>query len=134
MLAPRSASALLSSLPPSRSFGPLNRRRAVRRRWQSDGAQVFANKYIDGFPYAVEVLDASASGLSIRPIAEPTPHAEDADRDGFTLELFVEDRSIFTWAKRVRVAGDGEEEGYRILAVDALDRARFEKFLRTLPQ
>jgi hypothetical protein len=90
--------------------------------------RVFANKYIDGFPYAVEVLDASAGGLSIRPILEPT--ASDRERDAFTLELFLEDRSIFAWVRRVRQSD--RDEGYKILSVDSLDRARFEKFLRTL--
>ena len=96
---------------------------------------VFANKYIDGLPFAVEVLDASASGLSIRRIFEPA-----TSRDTFALELCVpaglgraptaEGHRIFAWARRVRTSGDAE--AYQILAVDPIDRARLSKFLRTL--
>ena len=88
---------------------------------------VFANKYIDGRPYTVELLDVSASGLSIRRISEP----ETAPCDSFALELCVEgDHRIFTWARRLRRTG--ETEAYRVLAADPLDRARLRKFLRTL--
>lgn len=84
-----------------------------------------ANKYIDGLPYAVEVLDASATGLSIRRLLEP-----DSSRDTFAMELCIEDHRFFAWARRVRQSGDCE--AYQILSADPLDRARLRKFLRTV--
>jgi hypothetical protein len=86
----------------------------------------FANKYIGGMPYTVELLDASASGIAIRRIVEP----DSSDRDAFTLEMCIEGRRLFAWARRVRTTGD--REAYKILAADPLDRARLQKFLRTL--
>jgi len=87
----------------------------------------FANKYIDGMPFAVEVLDVSPSGLAVRRISEP----ETDSLDTFALELCVDgDHRMFTWARRVRRSGS--KEAYRILAADPLDRARLRKFLRTL--
>lgn len=93
---------------------------------------MFANKYIDGMPYAVEILDASAAGIAVRRISEPAS----SHKEAFALELYVGDGDshlrLFTWARRVR--SDGDRESYRILAVDPLDRARLRKFLRTLPE
>ncbi|MBX3208839.1 MAG: PilZ domain-containing protein [Labilithrix sp.] len=101
-----------------------NRRREPR----SPMRGAFANKFIDGRPYAVEVLDASPSGIAIRRISEP----ETTDREGFVLELCVDGRHrLFAWARRVWRSG--EREAYRILAADSLDRARLQKFLRTQP-
>jgi hypothetical protein len=87
----------------------------------------FANKFIDGLPYTVEVLDASPSGISIRRICEP----ETTDHETFALELCVDgEHRLFAWARRVRRSG--EQEAYRVLAADPVDRARLQRFLRTL--
>jgi hypothetical protein len=86
----------------------------------------FANKYIDGRPYTVELVDASMGGVAIRRIAEP----ESASAESFTLEMWVDGRPIFAWARRVRSHGD--REAYQIISANPLDRARIRKFLRTL--
>ena len=101
-------------------MGPENRRDA-RARMQG----IFANKYIDGIPHTVEVLDASAGGLRIRNILEPETKSET-----FPLELCVGGHRFFAWTKRVWKAGD--REALRIVATDSLDRARLKKFLRSL--
>ncbi|MBX3211832.1 MAG: hypothetical protein KF850_07355 [Labilithrix sp.] len=99
-----------------------NRRREAR----SPVGGAFANKFIDGRPYTVEVLDASPSGIAVRRISEP----ETADRDGFVLELCVDGQHRwFAWARRVWRSG--EREAYRILGASSLDRARLQKFLRS---
>src|SRR5262249_36528810 len=88
----------------------------------------FANKYIEGRPYTVELVDVSRSGLGvgIRRICEPAGAA-----DSFTLELWPSGTRLFAWARRVRAWGE-DREAYRILAADPIDRARLAKFLRTL--
>jgi hypothetical protein len=101
-------------------------RRAGRR---ERTAGLFANKYREGWPYTVEVLDASSSGIAIRRICEPGDDGVDA----FPLELFLPGglgvspvRSFFAWARRVRRTGD--REACRIVA-DPIDRARLATFL-----
>lgn len=86
----------------------------------------FANKYIDGLPYTVEILDVSPTGFSVRNILEPS-----TTKETFALELCLDEKRFFTWARRVR--RDGDHEAYQILAIDPLDRARLKKFLRSLP-
>ncbi len=86
---------------------------------------VLANKFIDGLPYTVEVLEASTDGFSIRCIQEP-----ETEDDSFSVELSTGGPSFFAYARRVR--RDGARESYRIVAVDTIDRARFQKFLHTL--
>jgi len=95
----------------------------------------FANKYIGGLPYTVELIDASMDGVFVRRISEPNLPRED-EPDAFALELSVTDeqsqtpRPFWAWAKRVRRVGD--REAYQILAASSIDRARLKKFLRTL--
>jgi hypothetical protein len=100
-----------------------------RRRDSRTPLHIFANKYIDGMPHMIEILDASPNGFGIRTFHEPK-----SDRETFALELWVDDHRLFAWAKKVRVTEEGEEkrEAYEILAADPLDRARLRKFLRTL--
>jgi hypothetical protein len=99
----------------------------------------FANKYIEGRPYTVELVDVSRSGLGvgIRKICEPADTRTSAGvcgaADSFTLELWTSGARLFAWARRVRVWGK-DREAYRILAADPVDRARLAKFLRTLAE
>ena len=99
-------------------------KQSPRRSFVPEPEPVFANKYIDGLPYAVEILDVSATGFAVRSIAEPS-----SAKDTFALELCLDDRRFFTWARRVR--HDDDREAYQILAIDPFDRARLKKFLRT---
>lgn len=87
------------------------------------GHRLFANKYIDGTPHVVELLDASASGLLVRRILEPESTAA-----AFPLEVSLGGRVIWAWTRRVWCRGS--REALRIVAADALDRARLRKLLR----
>lgn len=93
---------------------------------RSDGrarfAGTYANKYIDGVPHAVELLDVSASGFSIRRILEPESATET-----YPLEVSVGGVTFWAWTRRVW--RDGNREALRIVSADAIDRARLRKFL-----
>jgi hypothetical protein len=119
------------------TVSPVSSPNSDRRRDPRIPLRRFANKYIEGMPYMVEILDATPDGFGIRTFNEPK-----SDRETFALELWVDSdhlqdqgTRIFAWAKKVRTSqeGDGEKrEAYKILAADPLDRARLRKFLRTL--
>ena len=100
-------------------MGPENRKHA-RARMQG----FFANKFIDGIPHTIEVLDASAGGLRVRKILEP-----ETTTDTFPLELCIGGHRFFAWTRRVWAKDD--REALRIVGTDPLDRARLRKFLRT---
>ncbi len=86
-------------------------------------AGTFANKYIDGIPHVVELLDVSASGLRVRRILEP----ESATLT-YPLELSVGGVTLWAWTRRVWRRGN--REALRIVGADAVDRARLRKLLR----
>jgi hypothetical protein len=86
-------------------------------------AGTFANKYIDGIPHVVELLDVSASGLQVRRILEP----ESASMT-YPLELSLGGVTLWAWTRRVWRRGN--REALRIVAADTVDRARFRKFLQ----
>jgi hypothetical protein len=103
-----------------------------RRDGRATFAGIFANKYIDGIPHVVELLDVSASGLQVRRILEPEsaaltyplelsfmPSAGEPGMSGMTL-----------WAWTRLVWRRGNLEALRIVSADSLDRARLVKFLR----
>jgi len=85
---------------------------------------IFANKYIDGIPHAVEIIDVSASGLKVRRILEP----ENATVT-YPLELSMGGVTLWAWTRRVWRRGN--REALRIVSADPVDRARLRKFLRT---
>jgi hypothetical protein len=97
----------------------------------------FANKYIEGRPYTVELVDVSPGGVGIRKICEPDGMSMSISMrtgpsaDSFTLELWPSGSRLFAWARRIRSWGD-DREAYRILAAEPIDCARLAKFLRTL--
>lgn len=99
----------------------INRRRDPRAPLEG----VLANKFIDGYPYVVEILDASKGGFAIRRIHEP-----ETDADTFALELSLGGPSFFAWAKRVR--RDGDRESYRLLSIDVPSCARMGRELHAL--
>jgi hypothetical protein len=84
---------------------------------------VFANKYIEGIPHLVEIVDVSASGLQVRRILEP----ESASL-AYPLELSLGGVSLWAWTRRVWRRGN--REALRLVSTDAVDRARLRKFLR----
>jgi hypothetical protein len=95
-----------------------------KRRENRTKLEVFANRYIDGHPYAVEILDASANGLRVRTMFEPDTSA----RETFPIEVSVDGVRIWAWTRRVWKNGDCE--ALRIVSADPLERARFRKLLR----
>lgn len=95
-----------------------------RRRDARERIEAFANRYIDGHPYAVELVDASAGGLCIRTMLEP----EVAGLETFPVEIRVDGVRMWAWTRRVWKAGD--REALRIVSADPLERARFKKLLR----
>lgn len=86
---------------------------------------VFANKYIDGIPHVVEVLDCSATGLRVRRILEP-----ESATVTYPLELSVAGVTLWAWTRRVWRRGN--REALRIVSADALDRALLRNVLRPL--
>lgn len=86
-------------------------------------AGIFANKYIDGTPHVVELLDVSASGLQVRRILEP-----ESPTPTYPLELSIGGLTLWAWTRRVWRRGN--REALRIVSADVVDRARLRKFLR----
>ena len=84
---------------------------------------IFANKYIEGVPHVVELLDVSASGLQVRRILEP-----ESPTQTYPLELSIGGVMLWAWTRRVWRRGN--REALRIVSADTVDRARFQKFLR----
>lgn len=84
---------------------------------------IFANKYIEGVPHVVELLDVSASGLQVRRILEPESLTQT-----YPLELSIGGVMLWAWTRRVWRRGN--REALRIVSADTVDRARFQKFLR----
>ena len=84
---------------------------------------VFANKYIDGIPHLVELVDVSSTGLQVRRILEPETSSQT-----FPLELCVGGVTLWAWTRRVWRRGN--REALHMVATDAIDRARLRKFLR----
>jgi hypothetical protein len=95
-----------------------------KRRSERTRLGVLANRYIDGHPYAFEILDASPHGLRVRTMLEPDTEG----RETFPIEVRVDDVRIWAWTRRVWKNGD--REALRIVSADPLERARFKKLLR----
>lgn len=105
-----------------------DRRQNERARLPAFGVFSWANKYIDGTPHTVEILDVSAGGLRIRNISEPSF----AEREtAFPIELMVAGLRLWAWCKRVWRRGD--REALEIVFADPIDRARFRHAIATRP-
>jgi hypothetical protein len=94
-----------------------------RRRSDRACVRAYANKYIAGSPHTVQVLDVSERAVKIRRIFEP-----ESAGDAFPLELWFGDSQVWTWSRRIWRWGPWE--ALAIVSADALDHARFRKFLR----
>jgi hypothetical protein len=95
--------------------------RRGERRARSTG--VFANKYIDGIPHAVELLDFSAGGLQVRRILEP-----ESATTAYALELSFGGVTLWAWTRRVWRRRS--REALQIVSADPLDLARMRKYVR----
>jgi hypothetical protein len=103
-------------------MGNLGERRVSGR---ASVVDAYANKYIDGVPHAVRLVDVSESGLRIRRLVSWQP---ETTRDAFPLELWLGGSTLWAWTRRVWRWGPWE--ALTIVSADALDHARFKRFLR----
>ena len=84
---------------------------------------IFANKYIEGIPHLVELVDVSASGLQVRRILEP-----ETSSIAYPLELSIGGITLWAWTRQVWRRGN--REALRMIATDTVESARLRKFLR----
>jgi hypothetical protein len=85
---------------------------------------IFLNKYIDGFPHLVKLVDVSAGGMLVRKIHEPA-----LVRDHFTIELGVPGRSERMWLWTRRVWEHEDVMALRFVGIDPVDRGRLAKLV-----
>jgi hypothetical protein len=85
---------------------------------------VFCNKYIDGFPHAVELLDLSPNGIRVRTINEPTPTPDGR----YPVQIMLPGRAeaIWLWTKTLRRHPNGEEV-LAFVGIDGLERVRIAR-------
>ncbi|MBL8612519.1 MAG: PilZ domain-containing protein [Myxococcales bacterium] len=97
----------------------IERRHAPRRALGG----IFCNKYIDGFPHAVELLDLSPNGIRVRTIREPAAKADGR----FPVQILLPGRSqaLWLWTKTLR--RQGEEEVLGFVGIDGLERVRIAR-------
>jgi hypothetical protein len=85
---------------------------------------VLLNKYIDGFPHLVKLVDVSASGMLVRRFNEPDLH-----RNFYPVELGIPGRSERMWLWTRHVWNSGELQALRFTGIDPMDRARLKKIV-----
>lgn len=117
---PRKA-PFLAPAQQSADTSPMENRRENARASLHDE---FCNKYIEGVPHLVRLVDLSAGGALVRRLLEP-----DSRDEAFPLELRLDGVTLWAWTKRVRRIG--EHEALRFVSCDPIDRARLRSLLRT---
>jgi hypothetical protein len=85
---------------------------------------VFFNKYIDGIPHLVSLVDLSPDGMMVQKLLEP-----DAPRAFYAIEIEVpwdedEEGRLWIWTRRVRDLGD--RQALAFVGLTEKDRARLE--------
>jgi hypothetical protein len=85
---------------------------------------ILLNKYIDGFPHLVKLIDVSGSGMLVKRFHEP-----DLARDFYAVELGVPGRSERMWLWTRHVWNHGELQALRFTGIDPMDRARLRKMV-----
>lgn len=85
---------------------------------------VLFNKYIDGHPYAAELVDLSLHGMLVRTIREPN-----LTRDSYSVELGVKgtNERIWLWARKVWEFGN--RQALRFEATNTADQIRLQNLL-----
>lgn len=92
---------------------------------RADLGQFLFNKYIDGFPHVVELLDLSASGMLVRKVHEP-----DVPRAFYSIELGIPGTPERMWLwTRIAWTRDGVQ-ALRFVGIDPADRARIAHLVR----
>jgi hypothetical protein len=85
---------------------------------------IFLNKYIDGFPHLVKLVDVSAGGMLVRKFHQP-----DLSREHFTVELGVPGRPERMWLWTRRVWENEELVALRFVGIDPIDRGRLAQLV-----
>ena len=85
---------------------------------------ILLNKYIDGFPHLVKLVDVSAGGMLVRRFHEP-----DVRRSFYSVELGVPGRAERMWLWTRHVWRSGDLEALRFTGIDPIDRARLKKIV-----
>lgn len=96
-----------------------------RKQPRANFGGVLFNKYIDGLPHAVELLELSTNGMLVRTILEP-----DVPRDFYSLELGLPGcaERIWLWARKVWTRDN--RQALRFMAVDPRDHERIDELVR----
>ncbi len=102
----------------------MERRKEPRRAF----AELYCNRFIDGFPHMAKVLDLSPSGMRVRCIAEPA-HASKR----IPVELLVPGRHATSWLWTKPVRRVGETDVLSFVGLDPIERARLAKLCRSAP-
>ena len=82
------------------------------------------NKYIDGFPHLVQLLELSAGGMVIRKVCEPEVH-----RDFYSIEIEIPGTAERMWLWTRNVWTRDEQQALRFVGIDPADRARLAKMV-----
>ena len=84
---------------------------------------IFCNKYIGGFPHAVELLDLSPNGIRVRTINEPRSEPEGR----YPVQLMRPGRreAMWLWIRTLRREGDEEVLGF--VGIDGIERVRIAR-------
>jgi hypothetical protein len=85
---------------------------------------VFVNKYIDGTPHLVSLVDLSPEGMMVQKLLEP--RNANAARTFYAIELGIpwrqEEERIWIWTRLVRNMGD--RQALRFVGLGEADKAR----------
>jgi hypothetical protein len=85
---------------------------------------ILFNKYIDGFPHLVKLVDVSASGMLLRRFHEP-----DLPRAFYSVELGIPGRPERMWLWTRHVWSSGELQALRFVGIDPVDRVRLARLV-----
>lgn len=100
------------------------RRRATRKR-----AEIFVNKFIDGWPHVARLVEISPLGCLLERVLEP-----DQSRELYPIELALPasmgGTRLWLWAKPVWASAG--KTAMRFVGLDPVDRATLARFADTL--
>jgi hypothetical protein len=82
------------------------------------------NKYIDGFPHLVKLVDVSANGMLVQKVHEPNVH-----REFYSVELGVPERTERMWLWTRHVWTVGALQALKFIGIDPVDRVRLARMV-----
>jgi hypothetical protein len=103
------------------------RRMPERRHTTRRPIDMFFNKFLDGHPYLCRAVDISRHGILCDVFTEPSTLQQ-----SFPIELRLpgEERTLWVWGRKLRVAG--KREAIRFIALHADDRIALDRYLTTI--